>query len=193
MPAERCSPGPGNRGIAKVHTTIATVIRPSPCSRRDVASRNTVVKRWSRYGKRTRIAMSIFWTSRSPSPCGWSGTIRPSTTTIPRAPNAAAAHAAARSRRSRHWLIVATASAAYATRLTYCRVSTATFNATPWAGCRSDRTSNEPDLHARHPVPADYGATIRPRALLAQLVEHLHGKEGVDGSSPSEGFEFSPA
>jgi hypothetical protein len=25
------------------------------------------------------------------------------------------------------------------------------------------------------------------RALLAQLVEHLHGKEGVDGSSPSEG------
>ena len=26
------------------------------------------------------------------------------------------------------------------------------------------------------------------RALLAQLVEHLHGKEGVDGSSPSEGF-----
>ena len=25
-------------------------------------------------------------------------------------------------------------------------------------------------------------------ALLAQLVEHLHGKEGVDGSSPSEGF-----
>ena len=30
-------------------------------------------------------------------------------------------------------------------------------------------------------------------ALLAQLVEHLHGKEGVDGSSPSEGFEFLPA
>jgi hypothetical protein len=28
-----------------------------------------------------------------------------------------------------------------------------------------------------------------PPALLAQLVEHLHGKEGVDGSSPSEGFE----
>ena len=25
-------------------------------------------------------------------------------------------------------------------------------------------------------------------ALLAQLVEHFHGKEGVDGSSPSEGF-----
>src|SRR5262245_37532863 len=30
------------------------------------------------------------------------------------------------------------------------------------------------------------------RALLAQLVEHLHGKEGVDGSSPSEGSK-SPA
>src|SRR5579885_361655 len=29
-----------------------------------------------------------------------------------------------------------------------------------------------------------------PRAaLLAQLVEHLHGKEGVDGSSPSEGLQ----
>ena len=30
-------------------------------------------------------------------------------------------------------------------------------------------------------------------ALLAQLVEHLHGKEGVDGSSPSEGFHLLPA
>jgi hypothetical protein len=30
-------------------------------------------------------------------------------------------------------------------------------------------------------------------ALLAQLVEHLHGKEGVDGSSPSEGFDEMPA
>src|SRR4051794_25120274 len=29
-------------------------------------------------------------------------------------------------------------------------------------------------------------------ALLAQLVEHFHGKEGVDGSSPSEGFIESP-
>jgi hypothetical protein len=26
-------------------------------------------------------------------------------------------------------------------------------------------------------------------ALLAQLVEHLHGKEGVSGSSPEEGFK----
>ena len=36
-------------------------------------------------------------------------------------------------------------------------------------------------------------ARIRALALLAQLVEHLHGKEGVDGSSPSEGFRFAPA
>src|SRR3954447_6746836 len=36
-------------------------------------------------------------------------------------------------------------------------------------------------------------ATIPPHALLAQLVEHLHGKEGVDGSSPSEGFTKAPA
>src|SRR5437588_11847348 len=28
---------------------------------------------------------------------------------------------------------------------------------------------------------------IAASALLAQLVEHFHGKEGVDGSSPSEG------
>jgi hypothetical protein len=31
-------------------------------------------------------------------------------------------------------------------------------------------------------------ATLQRLALLAQSVEHLHGKEGVDGSSPSEGF-----
>src|SRR5262249_34775446 len=30
---------------------------------------------------------------------------------------------------------------------------------------------------------------IRALALLAQLVEHLHGKEGGDGSSPSEGLK----
>jgi hypothetical protein len=28
-----------------------------------------------------------------------------------------------------------------------------------------------------------------PHALLAQLVEHLHGKEGVSGSSPEEGLK----
>ena len=30
-------------------------------------------------------------------------------------------------------------------------------------------------------------------ALLAQLVEHFHGKEGVIGSSPIEGFSENPA
>src|SRR5262249_8693488 len=34
--------------------------------------------------------------------------------------------------------------------------------------------------------------TLPGTALLAQLVEHLHGKEGVDGSSPSEGSAKSP-
>src|SRR4029079_12743516 len=29
------------------------------------------------------------------------------------------------------------------------------------------------------------------QALLAQLVEHLHGKEGVSGSSPEEGFDLA--
>ena len=29
-------------------------------------------------------------------------------------------------------------------------------------------------------------------ALLAQLVEHFHGKEGVAGSSPAEGFIGTP-
>ena len=34
------------------------------------------------------------------------------------------------------------------------------------------------------------GATLMPaRALLAQLVEHFHGKEGVAGSSPAEGSQ----
>ena len=32
------------------------------------------------------------------------------------------------------------------------------------------------------------GARLAAVALLAQLVEHLHGKEGVAGSSPAEGF-----
>src|SRR5215216_2303431 len=33
----------------------------------------------------------------------------------------------------------------------------------------------------------------RSFALLAQLVEHFHGKEGVDGSSPSEGSHETAA
>ena len=40
------------------------------------------------------------------------------------------------------------------------------------------------------PVPrSGYDRTL---ALLAQSVEHLHGKEGVDGSSPSEGLRKGP-
>ena len=33
---------------------------------------------------------------------------------------------------------------------------------------------------------------IPASALLAQLVEHFHGKEGVVGSSPTEGSEKAP-
>ena len=39
--------------------------------------------------------------------------------------------------------------------------------------------------HAR----ARPSATIAAPALLAQLVEHFHGKEGVNGSSPLEGLK----
>src|SRR5215211_6178483 len=43
------------------------------------------------------------------------------------------------------------------------------------------------------PPRAATGARLSATALLAQQVEHLHGKEGVDGSSPSEGFSKRPA
>jgi hypothetical protein len=43
----------------------------------------------------------------------------------------------------------------------------------------------------------DFGARkmwiCRPFALLAQLVEHFHGKEGVVGSSPTEGSREAAA
>ena len=42
------------------------------------------------------------------------------------------------------------------------------------------------------PAAADL-ATLLQRALLAQLVEHFHGKEGVIGSSPMEGSGEVPA
>ena len=41
------------------------------------------------------------------------------------------------------------------------------------------------------PCIASPWATVSNHALLAQSVEHLHGKEGVDGSSPSEGSSRS--
>src|SRR5689334_7672141 len=39
--------------------------------------------------------------------------------------------------------------------------------------------------HLASPAPRRYPAGSH--ALLAQLVEHFHGKEGVAGSSPAEG------
>ena len=42
------------------------------------------------------------------------------------------------------------------------------------------------------PCIASRLATVSNHALLAQSVEHLHGKEGVDGSSPSEGSAIFP-
>ncbi len=49
-------------------------------------------------------------------------------------------------------------------------------------------------MHVAAPFPPKTPRLQWPRhALLAQLVEHLHGKEGVDGSSPSEGFRKIPA
>ena len=54
------------------------------------------------------------------------------------------------------------------------------------AGCLPDQGERE-----HRPVGSDMlptPAASRPRALLAQLVEHFHGKEGVNGSSPLEGF-----
>jgi hypothetical protein len=43
-------------------------------------------------------------------------------------------------------------------------------------------------LAAGRPAPL----SLATPALLAQSVEHLHGKEGVNGSSPLEGFAATP-
>ena len=45
-------------------------------------------------------------------------------------------------------------------------------------------------LQPRRPRPGR--ATLRRSALLAQLVEHFHGKEGVVGSSPTLGSIRKP-
>ena len=42
-----------------------------------------------------------------------------------------------------------------------------------------------------NPAPAIKAALRSQRALVAQLVEHFHGKEGVSGSSPDEGSGFA--
>jgi hypothetical protein len=73
----------------------------------------------------------------------------------------------------------------------------------------SSRACDVPSPRSRHELrlrPAaadrDFAAPVHPEngprrqesqeipanALLAQLVEHFHGKEGVIGSSPIEGF-----
>src|SRR5205085_3789034 len=49
--------------------------------------------------------------------------------------------------------------------------------------------SGGPSAPARRAGPR---YSVCQSALLAQLVEHLHGKEGVDGSSPSEGSAKAP-
>ena len=67
------------------------------------------------------------------------------------------------------------------TRATACsadfthRFVNAAFGKSPWAAIETPRLGYSPGF-----------------ALLAQSVEHLHGKEGVDGSSPSEGLHKSP-
>ncbi len=51
----------------------------------------------------------------------------------------------------------------------------------------ADEAADEHELRRRPQNPAE-GRYPRPlAALLAQLVEHFHGKEGVIGSSPMEG------
>ena len=54
---------------------------------------------------------------------------------------------------------------------------------------RSEDDEHRPH-HGRECIVTRRGTrgTLRPLALLAQLVEHLHGKEGVGGSSPPEGL-----
>src|SRR3984885_10529349 len=47
----------------------------------------------------------------------------------------------------------------------------------------------QPETGQRRPENPE----IPANALLAQLVEHFHGKEGVVGSSPTEGSEFPAA
>src|SRR5829696_5049149 len=58
------------------------------------------------------------------------------------------------------------------------------YHVRPRGRSRKPSTARAYEKSPWYPVPA---------ALLAQLVEHLHGKEGVDGSSPSEGLHKFPA
>ena len=54
---------------------------------------------------------------------------------------------------------------------------------------RAATAFDRPDLLDANAQAPRRAPRMAGAALLAQLVEHLHGKEGVDGSSPSEGFD----
>jgi hypothetical protein len=58
---------------------------------------------------------------------------------------------------------------------------------------RAATAFDRPDLLDANAQAPRRAPRMAGAALLAQLVEHLHGKEGVDGSSPSEGLKLSPA
>src|SRR6478609_165549 len=60
-----------------------------------------------------------------------------------------------------------------------------------WA-YRADTAFDRPDLLDVNAQAPRRAPRMAGAALLAQLVEHLHGKEGVDGSSPSEGSAKAP-
>ena len=57
---------------------------------------------------------------------------------------------------------------------------------------RADTAFDRPDLLDVNAQAPRRAPRMAGTALLAQLVEHLHGKEGVDGSSPSEGSAKAP-
>jgi hypothetical protein len=59
----------------------------------------------------------------------------------------------------------------------------------PAADDRDFAASTQPEIWAGSRKVRGIPAT----ALLAQLVEHFHGKEGVVGSSPTEGLQKMPA
>ena len=63
----------------------------------------------------------------------------------------------------------------------------------PLLGARSLRLAHPAAARPGEDRPLSGAPTMARLALLAQLVEHLHGKEGVSGSSPEEGFRFPPA
>ena len=78
------------------------------------------------------------------------------------------------------------------------RAATASTRSTGWTGPDSTSarwmatTAAGSDMGRGYRRCADSATLLRP-ALLAQLVEHFHGKEGVIGSSPMEGSPASAA